>query len=391
MLRHPDHSRGVVRPLDARSAEHSPDTRAGNGARPSGPAMIVGWRPEPTAADRFWGDALPAGSEFAHRLGRIAARQPGAPLAGGLTFRLALPEAFGAEPLLNLADGPAGPQPEGFGRAVLVPLSAPRAVAPAPGAPVGLMALTLLVEIDTTDTQNRVLTDVTAAVHELAPESPTRLDARLRAAEETLRAAQSALLEHGRFTEEVAFGTAAANLSVLRHQTVAHLAGWERVVENLDPAGTPGGAVREALGAVGRLGWENFPGAVHGAYQGLVLDARRLLLAAAEQHLRTPDRPLTALRPLIEADLTARAADVARLRRILTRLSVTPLSVRKRSGAMLPHLIADQALENSRTQALFTRMAGALAPARSPGPATHDVEVQTRDGGEVQVLRPAGP
>lgn len=394
MLRHPDHPRGVVRPLDARSGDHLVDARADhgrtNGAGPAGPAMVVGWRVEPAAHDRYWGEPLPAGTELGQRLARVAAYQRGATngFDGGLTFRLSLPEAFGVEPLLRLADGPAGPA-EGFGRAVLVPLSAPRTTMPVPGAPLGLLALTLLTEIATTDTQNRVLTEVTGAVHELAPGSPTRLDARLRAAEETLRAAQSALVARGTIPEEVAFGTAGANLSVLRHQTVAHIAGWERAVEDLDPSGTPGAVVRETLGAVGRLGWAEFPGAVHAAYQALVLDARRLLLSAAEQQLRTPDRPLTALRPIIEADLTARAADVARLHRILTRLSVTPLSVRRRSRGVLPHLVAEQALENSRTQALFTRMAGGLTPTVRSGGASYDLEVQARPTGELHVLRPA--
>ncbi|MBW0101661.1 hypothetical protein I4I78_04385, partial [Pseudonocardia sp. KRD-291] len=353
MLRHPDHTSGLVLPMDARPGRHHGATPA-NGSASRGPAMIVGWWAEPAATARSWGDALSAGSELARHLGRVVSRGPQehSVLDGGLTFRLCLPEAFGAEPLLHLADGSTW-RTDPPGRGVLVPLSGPRQGAVAPGAPLGLMALTLLTEIATTDVQNRVVTELTTAVHDLVPSAPTRLDARLRAAEETLRAAQTALLEHGAVGEDVALGTAAANLSVLRHQTVAHLAGWERVVENLDPAGAHGTAVREALGGVGRLGWAGFPGAVHAAYQGLVLDARRILLVAAEQHLRVPERSMTALRPLVEADLTARAADVARLRRILARLSVTPLTVRKRSGAMLPHLIADQALDNAHAQALF--------------------------------------
>ncbi|MDN5916766.1 MAG: hypothetical protein L0I76_16940 [Pseudonocardia sp.] len=408
MLRHPDHTSGVVLPLDARSGEH-PAGAPATGPAPQRPAMIVGWWAGQAGSARPWGDALPAGSALARHLARVAAwghqertrnehqhreertrneHQHGdgrTGLDGGLTFRLSLPEAFGAEPLLHLAGGAPG-RTDPPGQGVLVPLSGPRQAAPVPGAPLGLMALTLLTEIATTDVQNRVVTDLTAAVHDLAPTAPTRLDARLHAAEETLRAAQTALLEHGTVPEEVALGTASANLSVLRHQTVAHLAGWERVVEGLDPAGGHGTAVRDALGEVGRLGWAAFPGAVHAAYQGLVLDARRVFIAAAAQPLRVPERSLTGLRPLVEADIVARAADVVRLRRIITRLSITPLTVRKRSGAMLPHLIADQALDNARTQALFTRMAAALTPA--PGQATYDVEIRTRASGDLQILRP---
>lgn len=385
MLRHPDHTSGVVVPMDPRSGEHHAPT---NGAAARGPAMIVGWWARADGPARVWGEVVSAGSVFARHLGRVTGQGPQDRGArdDGPTIRLSLPEAFGAEPLLHLADG-APRRTDPPGRGMLVALSGSRQTATVPGAPLGLMALTLLTEIATTDVQNRVLTELTAAVHALAPAAPTRLDARLRAAEETLRAAQTALLERGAVAEDVALGTAAANLSVLRHQTVAHLAGWERVTEGLDPAGTHGNAVREALGEVGRLGWAGFPGAVHAAYQGLVLDARRLLIGAAEQHLRVPERSLTALRPLVEADVAARAADVVRLRRIVARLSTTPLTVRKRSGAMLPTLIADQASENARTQALFTRMAAALTPA--PGHATYDVHVRPRPDGALQILHPA--
>ena len=384
MLRHPDQSRGVVTPLDARTGEHP------NGAPVRVPALAVGWRPEPAATGRFWGDAVSAGSELARLLGRVVHRRPddGTVLDGGLTFRMALPEAFGAEPLLALTDR----TPAAVDRAVgpvRLPLAAPRPTAPVPGSALGLMALTLVVEIAATDAQNRVLREITSAVSELAPRCPTTLDARLRAAEETLRAAQTALLDRAAVSEDVALGTATANLSVLRHQTVALIAGWERVAEGLEHTGALGGTVRESLGAVGRLGWSGFPGAVHGAYQALVLDARRILLTAAEQHLRTPERSLTSMRPLMEPDLTARAADVARLRRLLARLSVTPLTVRKRSGGMLPNLIADAAGENARTQAMFTRMSNALTPRAGAGAGVHDVEVQTHAGGDLQILRPA--
>lgn len=383
MLRHIEHTRAVVLPLDARAGEHP------NGAPVRVPALAVGWRPEPAAGDRFWGDAVSAGSELARLLGRVVHRRPddGAVLDGGLTFRLALPEAFGAEPLLALTDRAPVPVDRAIGP-VRLPLAAPQPAGAAAGASLGLMALTLVVEIAATDAQNRVLRDVTAAVAELAPQCPTGLDARVRAAEETLRAAQTSLLDRGVVGEDVAIGTAAANLSVLRHQTVALLAGWERVLEGLDASGAPGSVVRESLGEVGRLGWAAFPSAVHGSYQALVLDARRLLLAAAEQHLRTPERSLTSMRPLVEPGLAARAADIGRLRRLLARLSVTPLSVRKRSGGMLPHLIADAASENARTQALFTRMANALSPRAGVGSGVHDVEVQTRASGGLQVLRP---
>lgn len=390
MLAHPDDPRGVVLPLDGRPAptgDGAPER--GGGPRPAhhgvgpAPALLLSWRSaaDTTGTDRSWGTTLSASSELARRLARPgSSRGP----ESGLTFRLTLPEAFGAEPLLKLAGAEhvaahAGPS-------AVLPDGSPGS-APAPGAGLGLLALTVAAEIATIGTQHRVLEELTAAVADLAPASTMRLDSRLRAAEESLRGAQTELLEHGAITSGAGLDTAAANLSVLRHQTHAWIAGWERVVAGTDRTGTGGIALREQLGEVGRLGWAGFPGAVHGAYQALVLDARRILLTAADHLLRSPHRPLSALRPLVEADLAGRAADVGRLHRLLTNLSVLPLTVRKRSGGMLPNLIADQAAGNARTQALFTRMAGALRPPSWSGQIV--VEVRSLDGGELQVLRPA--
>lgn len=393
MLGHSDDPRGIVLPLDGRPGD--PDTegteRNGNGTHrparhgapqaPAGPALLLSWRPGRADADRHWGTTVSAGSELARRLARPGAgRGP----EGGLTFRLALPEAFGAEPLLRLTG--AETSPGIAGPSGLLPVGTPGAGA-APGAGLGLLTLTLAVEIATAGTQHRVLDELTSAVEDLAPACTTRLDSRLRAAEEALRDAQTALLEHGAIGDGSGLDTAVANLSVLRHQTHAWIAGWERVLAGAGRSGTPGTTLREQLGEVGKLGWTGFPGAVHGAYQALVLDARRLLLTSAEHLLRTPNRPLPALRPLVESDLTGRAADVARLHRLLTGLSTLPLTVRKRSGGMIPNLIADQAAANARTQALFTRMANALRPPAWSGAVV--VEVQSLDGGELQVLRPA--
>lgn len=393
MLGQPDDPRGVVLPLDGRpgGAEPGPPERNGGTRRgrdgapptpvPGGPALLLSWRPDRADAGRHWGEPLSGASELARRLARPGAgRGP----EGGLTFRLALPEAFGAEPLLRLTGGGTVPVPGG--PSSLLPVGAPDG-GPAPGAGLGVLALTTAVEIAATGAQHRVLDELTAAVGELAPSCRTRLDSRLPAAEEALREAQTELLEDGALGEGSGLDTAVANLSVLRHQTHAWIAGWERVAAAADRTGTPGAALREQLGEVGKLGWTGFPGAVHGAYQALVLDSRRLVLAAAEHLLRSPNRPLTALRPLIESDLAGRAADVGRLHRLLTGLSTVPLTVRRRSGAMLPNQIVEQASANARTQALFTRMANALhAPA---GAGAVVVEVRSLDSGALQVLRPA--
>lgn len=385
MLGHPDDPRGIVLPLDGRPAVADAPERNG-GPRPArgfspGPALLLSWQQAgPAEADRSWGTTLSPSSELARRLGPGTSRGP----ERGLTFRLTLPEAFGAEPLLRLAG--AEPAAAYAGPSALVPVGVPGS-GPGPGADLGLLALTLAVEIAATDTQHRVLDELTAAVGDLAPSCGTGLDSRLRAAEESLRAAQTGLLEHGAITSAAGLDTAVANLSVLRHRTHAWIAGWERVVATTDRAGTPGIGLRELLGEVGKLGWTGFPGAVHSAYQALVLDARRILITAADDLLRSPNRSLPALRPIVESDLAGRVADVGRLHRLLTQLSVLPLTVRKRSGAMMPNLIADQAAANARTQALFTRMANALRPPSWSGQVA--VEVRSLETGELQVLRPA--
>lgn len=389
MLGHPDDPRGIVLPLDGRPTGAQADTpergggqRPARGGFPTGPALLLSWHPGPPAGpDRGWGTTLSASSELARRLARPGgARGP----EQGLTYRLTLPEAFGAEPLLRLA----GTEPVAAhaGPSALLPVGVPGS-GPAPGADLGLLALTLAAEIATTGTQHRVLDELTAAVGDLAPSCGMRMDSRLRAAEESLRDAQTELLEHGAITSAAGMDTAVANLSVLRHQTHAWIAGWERVATAADRTGTPGIGLRDQLGEIGRLGWTGFPGAVHGAYQALVLDARRILLTAADHLLRAPNRSLPALRPLVESDLAGRAADVARLHRLLTQLSVLPLTVRKRAGAMMPNLIAEQAAANARTQALFTRMANALRPPAWTGHVV--VEVRSLETGELQVLHPA--
>ncbi|OLL71474.1 hypothetical protein Ae168Ps1_5977 [Pseudonocardia sp. Ae168_Ps1] len=387
MLGHPDDPRGVVLPLDGRpgaagTGQGGNPAPARNGT-PPGPALLLSWRPadpRSTDADRPWGATLSASSELARRLARPgSSRGP----ERGRTFRLTLPEAFGAEPLLTLAGGATAPGHPGL--SAVLPVGDP-ASGPAPGAGLGLLALTVAAEIAAIGTQHRVVDELTSAVDDLAPGCTLRLDSRLRAAEESLRDAQTELLEHGAITSGARLDTAVANLAVLRHQTHAWISGWERVTAAADPSGTGGIGLREQLGEVGRLGWDRFPGAVLGAYLALVLDARRILLTAADHLLRSPNRPLAALRPLVESDLSGRIADVGRLHRLATGLSVLPLTVRKRSGGMLPHLIADQAATNARTQALFTRLANALRPAPWSGRVV--VEVQSLESGELQVLRP---
>ncbi|ANY05345.1 hypothetical protein [Pseudonocardia sp. HH130630-07] len=387
MLGHTEDTRGIVLPMDGRPVPAEPGPpqrpagpRPGPERVPPGPALLLGWQPDavPAAGDRSWGPVLTPSSELARRLAR-----PGSPGPDrGLTFRLVLPEAFGAEPLLQLADRPDTPAPGGPAPSAALPI-----VAGGPGTALGLLVLTTAVEIVASGTQNRVLQDVTAAVDDLAPAATMRVDARLRAAEESLRIAQSELLEQGAVSSGAGLDTAVANLAVLRHQTHAWISGWERVVAAAERTGTPGSTLREQLGAVGRLGWEGFPGAVSAAYQALVLDARRILVTGAEHLLRFPNRPLAALRPLIESDLAGRAADVARLDRLLTGLSVLPLTVRARSGGLMPNLVADAATTNARTQALFTRMATALRAPSGPGPVV--LEVQSLESGELRVLRPA--
>jgi hypothetical protein len=173
-------------------------------------------------------------------------------------------------------------------------------------------------------------------------------------------------------------------LQVLRARSAALLTGWERVATELPVSGaTSGSALRTALGGIGSLGWEAVPGAVGTAYLSLVLDSRRIMLTAAEAQLRNPGLPLTAFREAIETDLAARTDELARLRRLLRRLSSVPLST---SGWALPHVVADDAAENSRAQALFASLSAALDSSERPEHAPV-VEAELAPDGAVQVLR----
>lgn len=75
-----------------------------------------------------------------------------------------------------------------------------------------------------------------------------------------------------------------------------------------------GDELRTTLGNVGKLGWDEFPGAVRTAYLSITLDSRRIMLTAAEAQLRNPGLPLSSFRQAVESDLAARTAELNRLR-----------------------------------------------------------------------------
>lgn len=252
------------------------------------------------------------------------------------------------------------------------------------GPSLGLMALTIVAELAAGDEQQRTLSGIRSGVDRLTARLDLDDDAHLRTAEQAIRSAHAALLDGAAIPESIGLGTAMSNLQVIRAREAALLTGWERVVAALpDTGATDGAELRTALGGIGALGWDAVPGAIGTAYLSLTLDSRRIVLSAAEAQLRNPGAPLTAFREAVEADLAARTDELARLRRLVRRLSTVPLST---SGWAMPHVVAGEAAENARTQALFASVAAALDGSDRTAHVPV-VEAELAPDGAVQLLR----
>jgi hypothetical protein len=254
----------------------------------------------------------------------------------------------------------------------------------------GLMALTAAAEMAGGDVQDAKLTAILEGVERIDAHLAMETDARLQTAEQAIQQAHAALLDGAVIPESIGLGTAMSNLQVVRNMSTTLLAGWERVIVDLPAGATPGAGLRATLGKVGRIGWDGFPAAVRTAYLSITLDSRRIMLTAAEAQLRNPSLPLAAFRQAVEADLAARTAELDRLRSLLVRLSTVPLTLSTWSAGVLPHLVADGAAENARTQALFATLASAFSGAHraSALPVVDNrivIEAELRPGGEVQL------
>ncbi|GAA2540920.1 hypothetical protein GCM10010210_09090 [Pseudonocardia hydrocarbonoxydans] len=354
-----------------------------------GEGMLVSWSDGPVPAERSWGAPLRASSALGRQLADIAART-GSSAQASRIFRMELPVGYGVDDLVRTVGGGVSSAVRGaggriVGQARLVPMSPARMAAGLNPAALGLMAVLVVAEMAGGDEQERRLDAIRDGVDRLNARFDMDDDARLHTAEQAIRQSHAALLDGATIPESIGLGTAMSNLQVIRHRSVTLLTGWERVVAGLGPADVSGSTVREALGAVGSLGWDSFPSAVRTAYLSLNLDARRIMLTTAEAQLRNPGMALAAFREGVEADLAVRRAELRRLRALFVRLSTVPLGT---SGWALPNVVADSAAENARTQVLFATLATALSSGDTPAhPAV--VEAELRSDGTVQLLRPA--
>jgi hypothetical protein len=95
----------------------------------------------------------------------------------------------------------------------------------------------------------------------------------------------------------------------------------------------------------------------------------------------------------VEDDLTERADDMQRLRTLISALATLPLELSGWRGGVLPHLVTDGAAENSRTQALFATLAGALnSTGNAALPISGDrlvIEAQVDSDGDIQHFHPS--
>ncbi|RZT87157.1 hypothetical protein EV383_4065 [Pseudonocardia sediminis] len=305
-----------------------------------------------------------------------------------------MPKGYGEDDLLRAVGGglrTAVARPDGrfAGQAKLIPIKPMDLVKGVSPIGLGLLALTIAGEMAGGDEQARTLAAIERGVDRLNTRFDMEDDARLRTAEQTIRAAHAALLDGASIPESVGLGSAMTNLQVIRNRSEALLVGWERVVAALPHGETPGVALRAALGQVGDLGWEAFPAAVRTAYHSLALDSRRIMLSAAEAQLRNPGSSLTSFRAAVEEDLAARARELDRLRTLLERLSRTPLTISTWGGGVLPHLVTDGAVENARAQALFATLHWTLTAQAPVSPTTSTITVDARPNGDLQLVRPA--
>lgn len=387
----------AVLPLDERLVGRDPWQLLARGD-----ALLLSWTDSVPATGRPWGRPLRATSALAQQIHQIAG-STGSPdgaskvRAAGRIYRLEIPTGFGAEDLVAAVGGGlrAAVRVPGSkriaGQAKLVPMAATGSKLAALGPVLGLMALTIAAEMAGGDTQDEKLTAILEGVERIDAHLAMELDAYLQTAEQTIRQAHAALLDEAAVPESIGLGTAMSHLQDVRNRSTTLLTGWERVVDGLPAGGTPGAALRDALGKVGKLGWDGFPAAIRTAYLAITLDSRRIVLTAAEAQLRNPGLPLTSFLDAVETDLAARTAELDRLRSLLVRLSTMPLTLSSWSAGILPHLVTEGAAENARTQALFATLASALTRTRTESLLPVEgsrivVHAELLPDGEVQLL-----
>lgn len=274
------------------------------------------------------------------------------------------------------------------GHVRLVPAMSKGARTAVVGATLGLMAVTVLAEMAAAAEQDRKLSAILSTVERMDAHQRMQTDARLRTAEQTIRQAHAALLDRSSIPESVGLGAAMSHVQDIRNLSQALLEGWEEVAGRRVGSSVSGSVVRKELGAVGGIGWDGFVDAVRTAHLATVLDARRLVLVAAEAQVQNSHASLRHLRNAVADGLAERARDLDRLHALLAGLAGTPLTISTWDAGMLPHLVADGATENARTQALFAGLAAAIAAASTTPPQT-GFDTDLSDTGEVRVLASA--
>lgn len=258
------------------------------------------------------------------------------------------------------------------------------------GATLGLMAVTVLAEMAAAAEQDRKLTAILSTVERIDARLRLQSDARLRTAEQAIRQAHAALLDRATIPESVGLGAAMSHVQDIRNLSQALLEGWERVVERRAGTGVSGAVLRKELGAVGGVGWDGFVDAVRTAHLAMTLDSRRLVLVAAEAQVHNPEAPLHHLRNAVADDLAERTRDIGRLHSALGTLASTPLTISTWDARVLPHLVADGAAENARTQALFSGLAAAVSAPPVAAP-SFGFDAELSAGGDLRILAPDHP
>lgn len=301
----------------------------------SGQGVVVSWKRGGNTSDT-WGPALSATSSLARSLTEIAQRAGAARvLDTAALFRVEVPAG---QTLLDLVPAVGG----GFrgmirsgskitSHARLVPVGGAAVgggAALALGPLVGLMALSVGAEMLARHQQEQQIKAIPQVAEALLKRQKQQDTAVLTTSEDTIRAANGALLDRIRVPESVGLGATANNLHNLRNRAVGWLESWEGGVRS-DPWTEKGLDIKKMHSILGAPldSPGDFEASVGLLVRSVILDSRMRIIGAVEAATLNPEADLSQFRGEVEADLRRNADVLERLRETLHDLSDYPIHV----------------------------------------------------------------
>jgi len=363
-----------------------------------GQGIRIDWSPWTGATSgRQWGPTLTATSAFARQLGAVTERAgAGAGAAGKTLFRLELPTGQTVQNLVPAVGGgfrgllraPGSPGISGQARLIPVSGAAAGAGAVALGPLVGIMALSVGVEMLARREQDQKLRAIKNTVDGIEKHLQLGLTAKLDTAQQALVAANAAVLDQAAIPQSIGLSSAVTGLHDVKNQALAWLTQWEELTAEL---GSPRGGVSFDKVAkildVGLGGRDAFPAHVMVLYRALALDSRVQALGAAEVALANPNRSMQNFEADLQHRLTDNIHQHERLRSFLSDLTEHPLSVSLPARPTAWRTVA----RYDRTIARLSRSVNMLPepPALLTAQNTQVLEAVRNTDGSFAVLSPA--